>query len=355
MNTEKFSVDPSYILAGLAVASILLIVLRSIALHLISRAAARLGIEGALANGLVKRVRLLLVLLYAVACAHLLDQIPEVARYADPLLTYHLLDVETLTLSLSSLVKGALGFVILLVITKILRSLIRIYLIRKSAGADVESTADVLVYHTMLVIITFVSLSIMGLSWKLLLPVAGALGIGIGFGVRDIANNFVSGFVVLTSKTVKRGDWITLGENFGKVVDIGIRTSTLRTLDNIDIIIPNANLISSDLINWSYTDHIVRIHVPVGVSYRSDTNLVRETLLDVAGNCSEVLAEPPPDARFLEFGESSLNFELLAWIDLRKNKIPLVKSTINYMIWDAFRDRGIQIPYPQRDIHIRRD
>jgi small-conductance mechanosensitive channel len=190
----------------------------------------------------------------------------------------------------------------------------------------------------------------MGISWKLLLPVAGALGIGIGFGVRDIANNFVSGFVVLTSRSVKRGDWITLGGNFGRVVDIGIRTSTLRTLDNIDIIIPNSHLISNELINWSYTDNIVRLHIPVGVSYSSDTNLVRETLLEVARGLEYVLADPAPEARFMAFGDNSLDFELLVWIDLRRIKIPLVKSIINYAIWNAFKEKGIQVPFPQREV-----
>jgi small-conductance mechanosensitive channel len=152
---------------------------------------------------------------------------------------------------------------------------------------------------------------------------------------------------------VKRGDWITLGNNFGRIIDIGIRTSTIRTVDNIDIIIPNSHMISNELINWSYTDNIVRIHVPVGVAYSSDVTLVKETLLEVAKKSEHVLNYPQPEARFLEFGDSSLNFELLVWVDLAKIKIPLIKSIINYAVWDAFREKGIQVPFPQRDIWFR--
>ncbi len=195
----------------------------------------------------------------------------------------------------------------------------------------------------------------MGISWKLLIPIAGALGIGIGFGIQDIVNNFISGFIILLTKTVKIGDWITLGDKFGKIVDIGIRTSTLRTLDNIDIIIPNSHLISNELINWSYTDNIVRIHIPVGVSYSSDVEKVKETLIQVAEETPFVYESPAPEARFIEFGDSSLNFELLVWINVKKIPIPLAKSELNYKIWNAFKEKGIEIPFPQRDVWFKNE
>ncbi|WP_457644413.1 mechanosensitive ion channel family protein [Persephonella sp.] len=274
-------------------------------------------------------------------------------RYILPVFHSNIIDTEAIKLSFYSVIKGFITFYILLLITKIIRKVIEIYITYRARGEDVASTVDILVYHFALVLIFLITLSTMGITWKLLIPIAGALGIGIGFGIQEIVNNFISGFIILISKTVKRGDWITLGDNFGKVVDIGIRTSTLRTLDNIDIIIPNSQLVSNQLINWSYVDPVVRIHIPVGVSYRSDVSLVKETLLEVAAGTPFVLDSPSPEARFIEFGSSSLNFELLVWINVKKIPIPLAKSELNYRIWSAFKEKNIEIPYPQRDVWFK--
>ena len=343
-----------YVLAGAVGAlSVVFLILRVLMPRTIAAAAGKFGIDRDLVRTLNGYVRILLALAYIIILLNLLAAVPLVRKYAQPVLQYPILDVQTLRLSLSSLAKGLLGFYVLLIITKLLRTTIRIYLSFRSHGRDVVSTVDILIYNVALVIITLLSLSIIGISWQILLPISGALGIGIGFGFRDIANNFVSGFVLLTSRTVKRGDWITLGSNFGRIVDVGIRTSTIRTVDNIDIIIPNSHMISNELINWSYSDNIVRVHVPVGVSYSSDVALVKETLLEIAKKSEYALDHPAPEARFLEFGNSSLNFELLVWVDLTRIKIPLVKSIINYAIWDAFKEKGIQIPFPQRDIWFK--
>jgi len=343
------------LISVIASVTVLFLIIRGLIPRLTARVQQRLNFEKSLVGDLNRHLRSVLSISYVIFILTYLETLPQIAKHAAPVLRYPILDVETLTLSLSSLLRGVLGFYLLLMMTKALRTFIRMYLTYKSGGKEFESTVDILVYNSALIVIILLSLSLMGISWKLLLPVAGALGIGIGFGVRDIANNFVSGFVILTSRSVKRGDWITLGDNFGRIVDIGIRTATLRTLDNIDIIIPNSHLISNELINWSYTDNIVRIHIPVGVSYGSDTHLVRETLLGVARDLEYVLSVPEPEARFMEFGNSSLNFELLVWVDLRKIKIPLLKSIVNYAIWDAFKEKGIQIPFPQRDIWFRNE
>ena len=344
-----------YLVLAALVVTLMYLLLRKLVPRLLNRFSDKLNMEKSLALNFSHYMLAFITVLCALLVVELILSLQSVSKYAGPVLAYPIVNVEALKLSLDSLVKGVVGFYVLLVLTKIIRSAIRICLSYRSHGADVVSTIDILVYNTAMVIIVMISLSIMGISWKVLLPVAGALGIGIGFGVRDIANNFVSGFVILTSRTVKRGDWVTMGDNSGKIVDIGIRTATMRTVDNIDIIIPNAQLISNQLINWSYTDNIVRIHIPVGVSYGSDVGLVRETLLQVAKGSSDVLDYPPSEARFISFGDSSLNFELLVWIDVKKIRMPLVKSRINYLIWDAFKARNIQIPFPQRDVWFKND
>jgi small-conductance mechanosensitive channel len=264
----------------------------------------------------------LLGILYIIFLFKLVLSVHLFSFYAKPVLGYHIIDTESFSLSLSSIITGIIVFYFLLVVTKILVTFLRMYLFHKEAESAIASNLDM---------------------------------IGVGFGLRDIANNFISGFVILTTKSIKRGDWITLQDNFGKIVAIGIRTSTLRTLDNIDVIIPNSHLISNELINWSYTDNIVRIHIPVGVSYSSDANQVKETLLEIAHKYPYVRSNPEPEARFIGFGDSSINFELLAWVDITQIKIPKVKSEINYMIWDTFKERGIQIPFPQRDVWFKNE
>ena len=243
----------------------------------------------------------------------------------------------------------------MLLITKIIRRVIELIVRYQAKGEEIITTIDILFYHFSLILISLIALSTMGITWKLLIPIAGALGIGIGFGIQDTVNNFISGFIILLSNTIKRGDWITVGDKFGKVVDIGVRTSTLRTLDNIDIIIPNSQLIGNQLINWSHTDPIVRIHIPVGVSYSSDVKKVKEVLLEIANDTNFVEESPAPEARFVEFGNSSLNFELLVWINVRKIPIPLAKSELNYKIWHAFKEKEIEIPFPQRDIWFKNE
>ncbi len=296
-----------------------------------------------------------LKLLYFVFIINVVFSIPWIVKHAKPILDYPIFDIETVRISIYSLLKGIIVFFILLLFTKLIRRGVEIYLSFKTREEEVISTVDILIYNTALVFIALITLSTMGINWKLLIPIAGALGIGLGFGLQDIFNNFISGFIILLTRAVKIGDWITLGDNFGQIKSIGMRTSTLRTLDNIDIIIPNSQLISNQLINWSYSDNIVRIHIPVGVSYGSDVNLVKKTLLKVAKETPFVLDSPATDARFLEFGDSSLNFELLSWIDVKKIPIPLAKSELNFKIWEAFKEENIEIPFPQRDVWFKNE
>jgi small-conductance mechanosensitive channel len=311
--------------------------------------------EATLIKDLRGHMAALLGILYVIFLAEFALSVSVFSAYARPVLGYHIIDTESFSLSLSSIVTGIIVFYFLLVVTKIFVAMLRMYLLHKEAETAIASNLDMIVYNLSLVVIAIVTLSTIGLSWRVILPITGGLGIGVGLGLRDIANNFISGFVILTTRSIKRGDWIALGENFGKIVAIGIRTSTLRTLDNIDVIIPNSDLVTKELINWSYSDNIVRIHIPVGVSYGSDVNLVKETLLETAGRYKHARREPEPEARFIEFGDSSLNFELLVWVDIIQVKIPKAKSELNYMIWDAFREKGIQIPFPQRDVWFRNE
>lgn len=182
--------------------------------------------------------------------------------------------------------------------------------------------------------------------------VAGALSVGIGFGLQNLVSNFVSGVVLLFERHVKVGDRITVEGIEGNVREVSFRATTIVTNDNIEMIIPNADLISGKVINWSHAETKVRIRVPVGVAYGSDVALVTRLLLEVARGDAAVLTEPEPLVYFTAFGDSALLFELLVWMEDPTGHFRL-RSRLNYAIDAAFRRHDVTIPFPQRDVHVK--
>ncbi|MGJ5676214.1 MAG: mechanosensitive ion channel family protein [Nostochopsis sp.] len=199
---------------------------------------------------------------------------------------------------------------------------------------------------------TIVLLQIWGLDLSSLTIIASALGVGIGFGFQDIAKNFGSGIVLLFERPIQVGDFIEVGEYMGTVEYIGGRSVVIRTLDRISIIVPNSRFLETEVINWSHRNPVSRIHLPVGVAYGSDVNLVKTALIEAATHHSEVLKLPQPQVFFLEFGESSLNFELLVWIDKPHQQAP-IKSDIYFLIEATLRKYKLEVPFPQRDLNMR--
>ena len=200
-----------------------------------------------------------------------------------------------------------------------------------------------------------VGLSFAGVSFSNLAVIAGALSVGIGFGLQNIVNNFVSGLIILFERPVKRGDWIRIGNTEGFVQKISVRSTLIQTFDRSDVIVPNSELISNQVTNMMLHDNFGRLIVPVGVAYGSDIELVRTVLLEIAENNEDVVNDgsaPKPVVLFLAFGDNSLNFELrchLANIDRRM----IVKSAMNFEIDRAFRNHKISMPFPQRDVYIK--
>jgi small-conductance mechanosensitive channel len=192
-----------------------------------------------------------------------------------------------------------------------------------------------------------------GINLSALTVLAGALGIGVGFGLQNITNNFLSGLIILFERPIKVGDRIDVGSVTGDVLKISLRATTIVTNDNIAIIVPNSEFISSQVINWSYTNRDVRLNFPVGVAYHSDPELVRKTLLEVAADHPGVLKERNPDVLLQEFGDSSLNFILRVWTRDYTTTPGVLRSELNYAICKKFKEHGIEIPFPQRDLHVR--
>jgi small-conductance mechanosensitive channel len=173
--------------------------------------------------------------------------------------------------------------------------------------------------------------------------------------VQNIVNNFISGIIILFERPIKVGDRIVVGEVEGDVVHIGGRSTTVVTNDNITIIVPNAKFITENVINWSHSDRKVRFRIPVTVAYGSDVPLVQRLLLEAAAECPDVLTEPPPGVRLMEFGANGLNFELRAWSTNLIQRGGLFVSNLNLLIYWKFTEHGIEIPYPRRDLRIRDD
>lgn len=208
--------------------------------------------------------------------------------------------------------------------------------------------------YTILGIGIFIAFLSAGLDLNKFTLLAGALGVGIGFGLQDLVNNFISGIILIFERPVQVGDVIVVGELTGEVKKIGLRSSIIRTWEGAEIIIPNGRLISSEVTNWTFSDKKRRMEIPVGVKYGSDVNLVKKLLLDCASSHNEVLSVPAPVALFKDFGESSLKFELRCWTANSDNRLE-IESELRYRIDKAFKENNIEIPFPQRDIHIKKD
>ncbi|NEP38793.1 MAG: mechanosensitive ion channel [Okeania sp. SIO2G4] len=191
-----------------------------------------------------------------------------------------------------------------------------------------------------------------GIDLTSITVIAGALSIGIGIGLKNIISNFVSGLTILIAQPIKVGDFIEVDDLSGVVEKTSIRSTVIRTIDGIFVIIPNNSIVEQNIINWSHKDSTSRLHIPIGVAYGSDTDLVKEALLDAARKEKKVLSNPSPKVWFKGFGDSALNFELLVWIKY-PTLIDQIKSYLNFLIYSELSYRKISIPFPQRDLHIR--
>ncbi|MDQ4120462.1 MAG: mechanosensitive ion channel [Acidobacteriota bacterium] len=200
-----------------------------------------------------------------------------------------------------------------------------------------------------------VILQTVGINLTTLNVLAGAVGIGVGFGLQNVASNFIAGIIILFERPVKIGDRIEVDGSDGKVVSVGARSTVVKTNDNITIIIPNSKLITEDVINWTYDSRNprIRLRVPVGVSYDSDVNLVKRLLCEVGTENPDVLQDPEPTVRLIEFGDNSLNFELWVWSKAKLHRKTVLLSDLNFAIWEKFKANNIEIPFPQRDLNFR--
>jgi len=205
----------------------------------------------------------------------------------------------------------------------------------------------------LLIIAFLLALNAVGINLSSLAIFGGALGVGLGFGLQKIVSNFISGFILVMDRSIKPGDVITVGDQFGWVEALNSRYLVVRNREGVDTLIPNENLITSEVINWSYADRNVRVIIKVQISYNDDPEQAMALMLECAKASDRVLEDPPATVRLMAFGDNGIELQLRVWIADPENGTAMVKSDINLAIWRAFKVHNITIPFPQRDVHIK--
>ena len=256
---------------------------------------------------------------------------------------YSILDL-LIILGLFLALLATIGFITNLLRTKVLQA----------TGINRGSQEVILVItkYGLIFIGTIILLQASGLNLSSLTIIGSVLGVGIGLGLQDIAKNFASGLVLLFERSVQVGDFIQVGEHMGTVERVGARSIILKTLDSISIIVPNSRLLVEEVINWTHTSSSARLHIPVGVAYGSNVPNVKDALLKAAQEHPEILRYPQTQVFFTGFGDSSLDFELLVWTS-DPSRQAIVTSDLYFRIEEILREEKIEIPFPQRDLHLR--
>jgi len=285
-----------------------------------------------------------------------LEEIKNIFNEIIKVLNSPLINIGSTTVTAWRILYFILLLVLLVFISKRIKNWL-IYKVLSKSNLDLgtRSAIGTIVRYAIILIGLMVIIQSVGINLSTLTVLAGALGVGIGFGLQSVTNNFISGIIILFERPIKVGDRIEVGGISGDVVNISMRATTVVTNDNISVIVPNSEFISSQVINWSHNDRNVRFNIKVGVSYNEDPQKVKDILLSVAKDNLSVLDNPEPDVIFDEFGDSSLNFILRVWTTKLIQKPDTLKSQLYFEIFKKFSDNGIEIPFPQRDLHIKNE
>jgi small-conductance mechanosensitive channel len=227
------------------------------------------------------------------------------------------------------------------------------YFDKKSVDTGVRDSIEKFVKYFVIMIAAIFSLDNLGISMSSLATFGAVLMVGIGFGLQNIASNFISGIIILIERPIKVGDIVKSGNFSGRVMDIRVRSTVIRTRDDVSIIIPNSKLVSEEVINESYSGENIRYHVRVGVAYDADVDVVIRNLKECAMEQSEVLRDPPPIVVLEEFGPSSLNFDLRFWCS-NIWMMEMIAGEIRLSINKKFNAAGIVIPFPQQDVYLKK-
>jgi small-conductance mechanosensitive channel len=270
-----------------------------------------------------------------------------------------LLDSLAITLgetriSIFLVLKGALlALVLLWIATTMVRLLQRRIERSKSLTPSVRLLITQISRFTLILVAILIAVQSVGIDLTAFTVFSGALGVGIGFGLQKIVSNIISGIILLTDRSIKPGDVIEIGEAYGVVSSLGARYASVVTRDGVEYLIPNEDLIANTVINWSFSNRRVRRRLPIGVSYSCDVDQAMKLCIEAALETRRVLKDPPPNCLLVGFGDSSVDLELRFWIDDPEDGVANVSSLVLLAVWHKFKENGIEIPFPQRDVHLR--
>jgi small-conductance mechanosensitive channel len=271
------------------------------------------------------------------------------------------LDLPLLTLGGKDITVGSVLYLVIFIVVlvwgsgMIRRVIARLLQRGRRVDVGVAQAIGSIAGYVVVLVGLLVAVQTAGIDLTTFNVLAGAVGIGVGFGLQNIASNFISGLILLVGRPIKVGDRIEVEDVEGDVIRIGARATTVVTNDNIAIIVPNSKFVSETVVNWSHNDRRVRFKIPVQVAYGTDLRLVERLLTEVAQADPDVLDDPAPTVRFMAFGESGLVLELRAWSTSLIHRKGVLMSQLNFRIYDAFAANGIEVPFPQRVVHLRRD
>lgn len=271
------------------------------------------------------------------------------------ILNYKLIETENLTITVYSILLAAIIVIVGITITRITKGVFRRLIKRERIERGAGWSLFLVIKYLLWVVLVLIILETFGVKISIFLASIAALLIGVGMGIQQVFSDVSSGIIILIERHLKVGDVIQIEDGtVGKVLSIGIRSSKIKTRDDIIMIIPNSKFVNDKVINWSLIDEKTRFHVDVGVSYGSDVELVENILTECAAKSPEITTAPKPFVRFYEFGESSLNFQLYFWVE-NAFMVENIKSNLRFAINRDFKTNGIQIPFPQIDLHYKSD
>ncbi|MBZ0263721.1 mechanosensitive ion channel [bacterium] len=284
-----------------------------------------------------------------------LDEInlKSILLYLDRILHYQLFKINDTDVTISSLLIFIILFAALMFLSKLASNLLEKHVLTKMM-VDTSSRYRYrqITYYILMTFSILFSLQFIGIDLSGLAVIFGLLSVGIGFGLQNVTSNFISGIILLFEQPIKVGDRVTVNDTLGEIVEINMRSTTITTLQNVSIIVPNSDFISSQVVNWSHRDPKIRLEVDVGVSYNSDLDMVLKVMKEVALEHKNILKNPEPEVLHRGFGDSAWDMQLRAWIDSPEGQFRII-SDLNCAIVRKFRENNIEIPFPQRDLHVR--
>jgi small-conductance mechanosensitive channel len=294
--------------------------------------------------------RLIAMAAWTIAALNILNLLEPASQLLDSIA----LSFGNLRISALIIIKAALSLALLLWLAAMAGRLLER---RITTLPNLTPSLQVLLSKLFKILLTIVAIAIaltsVGIDLTAFAVFSGAVGVGVGFGLQRVISNFISGVILLLDRSVKPGDVISVGQTYGWVGSLGARYVSVVTRDDTEYLIPNEDLITHQVVNWSYSNNQVRLRLPIAVSYDADVREARDLCLEAAAETPRVMSQPAPVCVLTAFGESAVELELRIWIQDPKNGVGNVKSDVLLRVWDKFRAGGIQFPYPQREVHLK--